>query len=102
MHALKLFSGGVGNTICGIAVDNEQIVADPAFATCKKCQPKAESSHQPKYFRRRLGSGPQGGGAYYGYRIECSCGWSIKVNENKRAAVTWFNDHRRAAEKKGT
>lgn len=102
IHAVKVFVGAAGHTLCGIVVANEQIVADPALATCKKCQPKARSAHQPKYVRRALGGSPiRGGGTYYGYTIHCSCGWELRVNEPKRQAVIWFNDHRRTAEKKG-
>jgi hypothetical protein len=99
MHAVQVFIGRAPRTLCGIYVNNDRVVADRAFATCKKCQ-RPKSTHMPTYHRRRLGTGPQGGGAFYGYKIDCSCGWSMKVNENKKEARKWFNDHVREVRQK--
>jgi hypothetical protein len=99
VHAVAYFVGRAPKTVCGIYCDKDRMVADPAFATCKRCHPP-KSAHHATYRRRPLGRSPQGGGTYYGYTITCSCGWTQKLNENKREAVKWFNDHVREERRK--
>jgi hypothetical protein len=92
--------GGAPVAVCGIFTDYDHATATYDDVTCKRCRPDLKpKEHIPTYRRRRLGTGPQGGGAFYGYMITCSCGWYQKVNEPKREAVKYFNDHKRSAPK---
>lgn len=101
IHQVSHFTARIPVTVCGIHVGNDVAVAGREGVTCARCRPELKpSDHVPTYRRRRLGTSPQGGGAFYGYTITCSCGWTQKINENKREAVKWFNDHKRDAKKK--
>lgn len=59
-------------------------------ARCKVC------GHAVEFYRRTLGTSARGG-RLYGYRLECWCGWSAKVNDTKREAEKVARDHQREA-----
>jgi hypothetical protein len=97
-HYVDMFVGRLPKTRCGIFVENGKATANANLVDCKKCiRPKP--AHSPHYQQRPLGSTPAGG-RLVGYLITCSCGWSMKINENKRSAKTWFNDHVREVRQK--
>jgi hypothetical protein len=43
--------------------------------------------------RYNRGHSPMSNFMLYGYRLTCSCGWTMRVNDTKREARSWAKTH---------